>query len=653
MQKIILLLLLGAATALQAAPAPSKQEPINKSATAAAKPNLLTQNRSEQALKEHLLNREKWMPYPAYNDRAAWAALLGDNAQKLIARGEKQLNYKWKLSVATDYLAYERTGERNIMQNPQTANNNALSDLVLAELAEGKGRFIDQIINGVFLQCERTSWVLSAHLPRQSTHRSLPDWREQIIDLGSGEIGGFLAWTYYFLHQEFDKADPAISLRLKAELQKRILTPYMANDREWWMAFYLKEGAIVNNWNPWCNFNVLQCNLLLEDDTDKLAQSVWRSMLSVDKFINYVKSDGACEEGPAYWGHAAGKLFDYLELLRTATGGYVDLFDQQQIRAMGEYISRSYVGNGWVINFADASAQFTDNISPLIYRYGKALNSGEMQHFAATLAQKRAWTISGGTDIYRSLAALQIDGELRATTPMHNTPAATWYVQTQFCYLKTGAWTLGAKGGHNAESHNHNDVGTCVLYLDETPILIDAGVGTYTKQTFSDERYQIWTMQSQYHNLPTINGVQQHEGRNYKGTLVNYNEKQQQITFDIAGAYPAEAGVHSWLRSYRLSGSGLDITDKFSIDKPQTPNVLNFLLWGEVDITTAGNVKISVNGKKAVLKYDADKFVASLDSIALTDPRLTKVWGTEIFRLRLTSKNITDKKYEIKIRKEQ
>ena len=38
------------------------------------------------------------------------------------------------------------------------------------------------------------------------------------------------------------------------------------------------------------------------------------------------------------------------------------------------------------------------------------------------------------------------------------------------------------------------------------PVIIDAGVGTYTRQTFSSERYTIWTMQSNYHNLPMING---------------------------------------------------------------------------------------------------------------------------------------------------
>ena len=71
---------------------------------------------------------------------------------------------------------------------------------------------------------------------------------------------------------------------------------------------------------------------------------------------------------------------------------------------------------------------------------------------------------------------------------------------------------VATKGGYNNESHNHNDVGSFSLYLNTMPVFIDAGVGTYTRRTFSSERYSIWTMQSNYHNLPLINGVAQRFG---------------------------------------------------------------------------------------------------------------------------------------------
>lgn len=605
--------------------------------------NLLQNSVTKEQLKEALIMNGAWVPYPAYSDREGWNSLLNDeDRQTLINAGEKMLDYKWQVIRATDYLEYERSGERNIMQNPYEANRKAINVLMMAELAEGKGRFIDQLINGVFFSCEMTSWVLSAHLPRQSTKRSMPDWREQIIDLGSGNYGSMLAWVYYFFHDTFDKADPVISLRLRHELQERILDPYMENDREWWMAFYWKPGEIINNWNPWCNSNVLQCYLLLEDDRDKLTDAVWRTMQSVDKFINFVKSDGACEEGTSYWGHAAGKMYDYLQILSDGTNGKVSLFNNPMIRRMGEYISRSYVGDGWVVNFADASAKGGGD-AQLIYRYGRAVGSEEMMQFAAYLLKGKRPTIPLGNDAFRTLQCVLLNKELEHTKPAHNVPACTWYPETEFCYLTNNSgWFLATKGGFNNESHNHNDTGTFSLYINNTPMFIDAGVGTYTRQTFSSERYSIWTMQSNYHNLPMINGVPQRFGQEYKATNVVCKEKQRFFSADISTAYPEEAAVNSWIRSYKLENKRLVITDKFSLKETKAANQVNFLVWGDIDISKAGKVIVKVGEEQATLEYPAN-FKATLETIELPDTRLSNVWGKQIYRVSLTD---TQKKTE-------
>ena len=598
--------------------------------------NLLQNSVTKEQLKEALVMNGAWVPYPAYSDREGWNSLLNDeDRQTLINAGEKMLDYKWQVIRATDYLEYERSGERNIMQNPYEANRKAINVLMMAELAEGKGRFIDQLINGVFFSCEMTSWVLSAHLPRQSTKRSMPDWREQIIDLGSGNYGSMLAWVYYFFHDTFDKADPVISLRLRHELQERILDPFMENDREWWMAFYWKPGEIINNWNPWCNSNVLQCYLLLEDDRNKLTDAVWRTMQSVDKFINFVKSDGACEEGTSYWGHAAGKMYDYLQILSDGTNGKVSLFNNPMIRRMGEYISRSYVGDGWVVNFADASAKGGGD-APLIYRYGRAVGSEEMMQFAAYLLKGKRPTIPLGNDAFRTLQCVLLNKELEQTEAAHKVPACTWYPETEFCYLTNNSgWFLATKGGFNNESHNHNDAGTFSLYINNTPILIDAGVGTYTRQTFSSERYSIWTMQSNYHNLPMINGVPQRFGQEYKATNVVCKEKQRYFSADISTAYPEEAAVNSWTRAYKLENKRLVITDKFSLKETKAANQVNFLVWGDIDISKAGKVSITVGDEHATLEYPTN-FKATLETIELPDTRLSNVWGKQIYRIVLT-----------------
>ena len=620
------------------------------------KRNLLQKSTDSVQLKKALADKQQWIRYPAYTDRAAWDKLTGDSKEALIKKGEAALGYEWQVVKATDYIEFERSGSRNIMQHPFGANNTALADLVLAELVEGKGRFMDQIINGAWHSCEMTSWALSAHLNAQQSRRSLPEHTEHIIDLTAGDLGAFLAWTLYFFEDEFNKVNPAVAQRLHYELQERILKPYMQRSDFWWQAFNLKEGGMVNNWNPWCNFNVLTCFLLLEQDKEKLTKAVWRTMASVDHFINYNNSDGACEEGPSYWGHAAGKMYDYLQLLSYATKGEVSVFDNPMIINMGEYIAQSYVGNGWVVNFADASAKGGGDAG-LIYRYGKAVESEPMKQFAAYLFKRDNGTrkISKGKDIFRTLENLLSYGNLSNQPPGVPHSSSVWYPETEFCYMRNKAgFMFAGKGGYNNESHNHNDVGTFSLYLNNTPVIIDVGVGTYTRQTFSSERYSIWTMQSNYHNLPLINGHAQQHGSQYRSENVQFNKQKKSFSLDISGAYPEEAKVSNWNRKYQLEKEGLLITDQFQMFENKESNTLNFITYAKPDIAQKGVVKLRHKHLPVILLYDAAQFDIFVQLIELSDQRLVKVWGKAIYRLSLVTKeNRKQGHYRIRIKKEE
>lgn len=298
--------------------------------------NILQKQTDMERLKDMLILNQEWVTYPDYVNRKGWDTFLGTSKEAYIRRGEKYLDYQWQVVKATDYLAYERTGDRKIMENPFGTNNSAVAALLMAELAEGKGRFVDQLVNGVFFLCEMSSWANSAHVVLQRSNRALPSYDNPVFDLSVGGIGNMLSWTYYFFKDSFDKIDPEISRRLRHELQVRILDTYLNDDSFWWMArgSHYKRGRLLNNWNPWCNSNALIAFMLLENNRDTLAKAVYMTMESVDEFLNYIKADGACEEGPSYWGHAPGKTLDYLEMLSVITGGKVNIFAEPMIKSM-------------------------------------------------------------------------------------------------------------------------------------------------------------------------------------------------------------------------------------------------------------------------------------------------------------------------------
>ena len=216
-------------------------------------------------------------------------------------------------------------------------------------------------------------------------------------------------------------------------------------------------------------------------------------------------------------------------------------------------------------------------------------------------------------------------------------PHFSWFPHTEFCYIRRGNLFLAAKGGHNNESHNHNDIGSCILAIDNLPILIDVGVGTYTKKTFSSERYTIWTMQSDYHNLPIINGQSEHNGIQYHSMNPSVDKKRFSFSVDIAQAYPKEAAVERWTRAYALQNKQLVITDNFQLSAKKAPNQLNFMTWGDVKVREKGCIQLHIKQVKATLNYDARVFTPTITPIELTDPRLSKVWGERVYRITLTA----------------
>ena len=365
-------------------------------------------------------------------------------------------------------------------------------------------------------------------------------------------------------------------------------------------------------------------------------------------------------------------------MLYEATGGQVDLFGNDLVRSMGEYISRSYIGDGWVVNFADATARMTPDI-PLVYRYGKDCGSREMMDFALYLlgGQEgfRHASVPLWNDAWRSLETLRYLGEMNSKVDSLNflckgnraveTPArvraslrkavphCTWYPETEFAYMRNeNGWFLAAKGGFNNESHNHNDVGTFILYIDDVPVFIEAGVGTYTRKTFSHERYTIWSMRSDWHNLPQINGSLQIFGPEFKAADTECDIRRLSFSADISGAYSGAAHCSSWTRSYSLGRDRLDISDRFLLSERVAPDTVNFLVQGAVylpgdkvgvisgkenssgrEILVNQGEIVIVNGNVAVALSYPHSMSVSVKEMPLDDPRLSNVWGSSIRRI--------------------
>ncbi|WP_020527734.1 heparinase II/III domain-containing protein [Flexithrix dorotheae] len=606
--------------------------------------NLLQKKADEVNFERQLIQNFSELNYPTYHNREFWEKVPLSIKKQYIENASGYLDYDWPVVKATDYLEIIRSGGRN--QQAFAAPRTALLALVMGELIEGKGRFIDQIVNGSWYYCEQTWWGWSAHLKHQKSPHGLPDINEPLVDLGVGEITNILSWTWYLFKDEFDHIHPLIAERLKDEIMKKAVIPYYQRDDFWWMG--LTSPRQVNNWVPWVNHNMLTAILILEDDQEKRIEGVKKVIRSLDVFLNQYPEDGGCDEGPTYWGHSGATMFKNLDLLKRATNGAFDLFDVPKIEKMGSYIYKAYIAYPYFINFADADAS-TGSYPDVIYSYGKAIDDPKMQEFGAYLAKRQDFGEKAPHGkIDEQISQLMWLKELEEVPSKDVLISDFWLPQTQIAggRDKEGSsqgFFFAAKGGHNGENHNHNDVGSCVMYYNGKPCLIDLGREKYVAKTFSPQRYEIWTMQSQFHNTPRINGQDQSPGAEFKAVNSTFKSDSKKVIFatNIAGAYSELADVKKWERTYLLKrGKSFTIQDDFElVKKSQDETTLNLITYCKVSKTSQGNLQLEGEDFKLALKYNPNILLPKIEFIEVTDESLKKYWPDGVTRIVFTIQN--------------
>ena len=628
--------------------------------------NFLTNKYSEKEIESNLVKGNDWIKYPDYENRTAWKQIPEEIRKQFIKRGETYLGYNWPGILATQYLEFTRSGNRQVMERVYNERRSALVSLAMAELVEGQGRFLDDLINGVFSFCEQTYWGYSAHFYMYAEGRSpgdgnpltnLPDINNPIIDLGVGEVAADLSWIYHFFNKKFYQISPILSQRLHDELYDKVLTPFYERMDYWWITGWGKGQ--VNNWTPWCNYNVLNAVLLMEKNQAVKAKAIYKTMKSVDLFYNAYPDDGACDEGPSYWGAAGARAFEYLELLNIATNGYVNIFNEQLIRNIGTYIYKVYIAQGcYFTNFSDAPAKIVQRGSG-IYRYGDKIEDTVMKQFGAYLLHQQSFDrkAPGGSMAQVLKDLFELKG-WQETEPLEPLIKDYYFPDMQIAIARNQegsnqGFYFAAKGGTNGEGHNHNDVGNAIIFYNGYPVFVDAGVGTYTAQTFSPERYKIWTMSSYFHNVPYINGNVQSPGRKFAAKNVHFESNSSKAIFraDISGAYSTEANVKNWTREYCLlrKKNKLIISDEFSLAKHTGATELHLLT--PLNCRVIGNDKIFLYGENVnlELKFDSKLCKVSIEPKPIADVKLKKVWGDSLYLLRFTisKKNLGENSLEI------
>ena len=582
---------------------------------------------------------------------AKTSELVPEKLSEVVKKAEYFLEQEIPLLRLSVFLEFRDNGNRSNYQNPYFKRREMALTLALAEAYEKKGRFTVKLLDTVWAILEESTWIIPAHMYNSPTHGEygIPpvydNTRMHGIDLFAASTAGVLTAVYSLMKDEFDAISPIVNERLKFMINDRIIKPYL-NCGFWWTGEY---GNGVNNWGPWITSNILHTMSVFVDDTYTRRRVVTKALNSLDAFTSTYREDGGCTEGPGYWGAAGASYFDCLELLYDITGGAINIYDHPIVKNMFEYIVKFNINGKRFINFADCPP-FVHHDGIMIRRMGEKCGSETLCSFGDTMAMLTDGGVgySGHSHVYRCLRNL--------TSP---TPTATvskaakrvWFPNLKVMAARVSddpseGIFVAMKGGSNGEQHNHNDVGNVVVYYNGNPVLIDTGAGEYTKKTFSNERYDLWFMQSNYHNLPAFGGVAQKEGGNYVSTNEEYDEVTGGVKMELSKAYTPDAQLVSFVRETVLDDDGvIHITDSVEMKKEQEAD-FRYITCARPELEKEGVLKLA---EGRTMTYDP-RLTCEIEEFEVADVGIERNWKTKVlWRIHFRATFVKDSfKFEVK-----
>lgn len=521
--------------------------------------------------------------------------LNGEVYRDYLGQMQKQGElYRSKTVVTIPYGAFklfETTGDRDVYQRYYFGNRGRLATMALLVWLYGKEEDVHALEDTIWTVCDEYTWALPAHL--NGTGLSVLQDDGYMVDLFAAETACALSEVIALVG---DKLAPIVVKRARYLVKMRVLDRMLETTFGW-------ETA-KNNWAAVCGGSV-GVAAMYETDGEKLAALLARMQSAMESYISSFPADGTSMEGISYWTYGFSFFVAYAEMLCRLTEGELDWFKDERVHQIALFQQKAYFEGGNIIKFADCGTGDTtrwwgltsylksryDDIESLPRPYFSAYTGDSCYRWAGML-RDLAWSDE-------SL------GENHKPQKNYILPDAQWLI----CNGKNGV-SFAAKGGTNGESHNHNDIGSFELFKNGEEMLIDYGSGVYSKDYFSEKRYEQFVCGSQGHSVPIVEGQYQVPGEEHGARNVTFG--QWWMEMNLAPAYGDE-NLRSLVRKivFDSETGKTTLKDTFAFDTAPTSITERFITRSKVEV--CGDT-VRLTGEKAVLviHFNAEKLKPEL-----------------------------------------
>lgn len=525
------------------------------------------------------------------------------------------------------FKLFETTGTRKEYEHPYFGRRARLIALALAALLDEDDAHLPALEDTIWAICDEYTWCLPAHLGRPAASPR-PDRREpeQVVDLFAAETAHALAETLLLLGQ---RLHPWMSFRVRAEIERRVFRPLFHDP------VHFHWESVPMNWASVCAGAAGMAALALEDDQERLAGMVERCCRAMECFMEGFGPDGGCAEGIGYWQYGFGYYVYFAEMLREYTAGRLDLLDNALARRVAAFPAGVSLGGDTFVNYSDGSR--TMKLAPgLVARLHRRVGMPlpDMPHLPGLhddhayrwphVTRNVAWSEPGvfgratpdGTVVFEHLG---------------------WVVDRR----RAGDTMLAfsARGGHNGEPHNQNDLGHFIVSVGGESLLADLGAGLYTRQYFSATRYEHIHNSSAGHSVPLIDGRTQQPGAEHAATVLRCapHPRGVSLALDLTRAYDVP-GMRRLTRAFDWScdperaAARLTLEDRFEFGSAPASLDEVFISLHAPELAE-GRITWRGQDGQATLTYDPAEYDAALESIESHDHSGAPI-GVQRLRLR-------------------
>lgn len=572
-----------------------------------------------------------------YKDRTYWEGMKNDpKAKALLEEVAAMVKKPMPPFVDSLYLHLNATNVRLPGENMMNARYNYVFKLALAECLENKGRYMRAIENGIIELCNQKPWSIPAH------DRSLQNYNgtDYYVDLVVATAGNSLAQCVYMLG---DKLSMETRARVQCAFREKVFRPIRRCLEETKPFYWF---TVTNNWNSVCLAGVTGAALTLLADKEERAYFV----AAAEKYHEYgmkgYADDGYCSEGVGYYNYGFRAYILLREEVCRATQGKIDFFRLPKFARIARYGKNIQMLNGICPAYSDCRiglspdwfiTNYCDNVlgtAPYNEKYNFPTGGNLSLNFIE-MFPRQAWK-------------MELTDEIREALRAEADPLHSYYEQAGILIARpvangTCRMAVSVKGGHNAENHNHNDVGSYAVSLGKETMAGDqGGPFSYPGDYFDRNATEKYKIKGSYgHPVPVVDGVMQKNGRQAQGVILEkqFTDTKDVFRIDYTSAYSVPQ-LSRLIRTFNYDRSGagsFTVNDEFTATSP-----VRF----ETALTTAAAWKV-VDGKHIELTCGDEQMIVTIDASGPVEftSEIIEVNAPAYTRIGIALKNKAEKGY--------